>query len=572
MVFEWPENYDVWSGYLSPINEKTFTIDPGSTETCALEFTAKANTDTISLRLGLKSNGASKGTFSNIRIQDMTATPYPESFVQLNALNSDSLAAQPNRNGYDKNGWYDTVSTDGTIGGTRYTSIASVTGNKTLYAKYTQATYYVTYISTVGTAQKVMPFEYGENPTTAYIPTAEGYKFVGWYSDAGLKAFAPLAVTEPLTLYAKWEPLTYKITFDSNGGICSTADKDVAFNGDYGELPTPEQRTGFVFMGWYDGTDGGNLITENTTLTEAENKTLYALWEHDTFVSGITRSISVKDKFIFGNDIPGMSKEELTAQFSNTNISVSMSTGRMSTGTTLNLVDDLGEVYDTLTVIVFGDVNGDGWYDGMDAVTVNCLANGMLSRNDVTAAQYFAADCNRDGAIDSFDVEILKEAGINKSYDFKECVTKDPKSKSGIRQIPINDILFKLLTEAKAEAKGSFVIEKTRGGRMTEKAWLRLFESYMLALKEKDAEIKKNQMSPKDDEVFEEFTSHQLRHTYCLMLQWSGVDIKIAQELMGHSEYEVTANVYTHTNDDLKKNAAVLQSEFLRNTFMNNQQ
>lgn len=160
---------------------------------------------------------------------------------------------------------------------------------------------------------------------------------------------------------------------------------------------------------------------------------------------------------------------------------------------------------------------------------------------------------------------------INKSYDFKECVTKDPKSKSGIRQIPINDILLKILTEAKSEAKGSFVIEKTRGGRMSEKAWLRLFESYMLALKAKDAEIKENQTSRKDDEVFEEFTSHQLRHTYCSMLQWSGVDIKIAQELMGHSEYEVTANVYTHTNDDLKKNAAVLQSEFLRNTFLKNQ-
>lgn len=103
---------------------------------------------------------------------------------------------------------------------------------------------------------------------------------------------------------------------------------------------------------------------------------------------------------------------------------------------------------------------------------------------------------------------------------------------------------------------------------MSEKAWLRLFESYMLALKAKDAEIKKNQTSCKDDEVFEEFTSHQLRHTYCSMLQWSGVDIKIAQELMGHSEYEVTANVYTHTNEDSKKNAAVLQSEFLKNTFL----
>ena len=52
------------------------------------------------------------------------------------------------------------------------------------------------------------------------------------------------------------------------------------------------------------------------------------------------------------------------------------------------------------------------------------------------------------------------------------------------------------------------------------------------------------------------------------MLQRFGVDIKVAQELMGHSEYEVTANVYTHNNDESKKNAAVLQGEFLRNTFL----
>ncbi|MBP9989544.1 MAG: hypothetical protein KBT46_08615 [Ruminococcus sp.] len=53
------------------------------------------------------------------------------------------------------------------------------------------------------------------------------------------------------------------------------------------------------------------------------------------------------------------------------------------------------------------------------------------------------------------------------------------------------------------------------------------------------------------------------------MLQWSGVDIKIAQELMGHSEYDFTANVYSLTNEDSKKNAAVLQSKFLKNTFLN---
>lgn len=410
LVFEWPEGYDVWSGYLSPINEKTFTLDPDVTETCSIEFTAKANTDTISLRLGLKSSGASKGTFSNIRIQDMTATPYPEAFVQMNALQADSLAPQPDRNGYNKNGWYDKVNADGTVSGTQYTSVSSFTGNKTLYAKYTQAIYNVTYISTVGTEQKVLPLTYGDNPATAYTPTANGYKFIGWYSDSDLITFAPATVTGPLTLYAKWEPLTYTVTFNANGGICSTASKTVAFNSIYGELPAPEQRTGFVFTGWYDA--DGNLITENTKLTEANNKTLYARWEHDTFISNITGDVTVEDKFIFGNDLPGMTQEELANQFTNSNISVSMNTERMSTGTTVNLTDDTGTVYDTITVVIFGDVNCDGWYDGTDAVIVKCITAGTLTREQVGEAVYMAADCNHDGVINSLDVDILEQAGV----------------------------------------------------------------------------------------------------------------------------------------------------------------
>ena len=63
------------------------------------------------------------------------------------------------------------------------------------------------------------------------------------------------------------------------------------------------------------------------------------------------------------------------------------------------------------TVVIFGDVNGDGWYDGQDAVIVSCLAEGLLTAQDVTEAEYMAADCNHDGVVDSFDVELLNEAG-----------------------------------------------------------------------------------------------------------------------------------------------------------------
>ena len=63
------------------------------------------------------------------------------------------------------------------------------------------------------------------------------------------------------------------------------------------------------------------------------------------------------------------------------------------------------------TILVYGDVNGDGWYDGMDAVLVSCLVNGILAKDDVSEAVYMAADCNHDGIIDQNDVNLLNQAG-----------------------------------------------------------------------------------------------------------------------------------------------------------------
>lgn len=70
------------------------------------------------------------------------------------------------------------------------------------------------------------------------------------------------------------------------------------------------------------------------------------------------------------------------------------------------------EIVDAYTIVIFGDVNGDGWYDGQDAVLVSCLANGMLTQDDVSEAVYMAADCNHDGVIDESDVALLNQAGM----------------------------------------------------------------------------------------------------------------------------------------------------------------
>lgn len=177
-----------------------------------------------------------------------------------------------------------------------------------------------------------------------------------------------------------------------------------------------------------------------------------------------------------------------------------------------------------------------------------------LRRGELTALTWFDID---------FKNKIIN---VNKSYDFKQCELKETKTKASMRKIPMNDFLCNLLLEAKKRSKGSYVVQKVYGGRMTETAWKRLFESYMEALRVADGADENTLCFA--DECFEEFTAHQLRHTYCSMLQWSGVDIKTAQELMGHSEYGVTANIYTHVDDATKTNAAMLQDKFIKETLV----
>ena len=50
-------------------------------------------------------------------------------------------------------------------------------------------------------------------------------------------------------------------------------------------------------------------------------------------------------------------------------------------------------------------------------------------------------------------------------------------------------------------------------------------------------------------------TIHSLRHTFCTILARQGVSLLDASRLMGHSNINITARIYSHVSDDDKKNA-----------------
>ena len=85
---------------------------------------------------------------------------------------------------------------------------------------------------------------------------------------------------------------------------------------------------------------------------------------------------------------------------------------RVFTGMKIQIKDSSSNVVEEYSAVLFGDVNGDGWYDGRDAVTVSMIANGMLTREQVGEAVWMAADCNHDGKIDQADVDLLNQAGL----------------------------------------------------------------------------------------------------------------------------------------------------------------
>jgi len=72
------------------------------------------------------------------------------------------------------------------------------------------------------------------------------------------------------------------VTFNANGGSCSTSDMVVSYGSAYGTLPTPT-RTGYSFDGWFTEAEGGAEVTSNTTVTVAANHTLYAHWTVNTY-------------------------------------------------------------------------------------------------------------------------------------------------------------------------------------------------------------------------------------------------------------------------------------------------
>lgn len=202
--------------------------------------------------------------------------------------------ADPSRNGYTFDGWFTTATFDEE---TNVTSISKgSTGNLILYAKWTPTSFSITYNLNGSTTAPVTnstdnPDSYTVETETITLanPSRNGYSFGGWYTTSTFATSSKItAITEgsagDLVLYAKWTPVTYKITYELNGSTFAPATNSVANPPSYTiesmttTLDSPT-RIGYSFKGWFTTStfDDGTQVT-SVPPTTLGNLTLYAKW------------------------------------------------------------------------------------------------------------------------------------------------------------------------------------------------------------------------------------------------------------------------------------------------------
>ena len=181
----------------------------------------------------------------------------------------------PTKEGFTFDGWYE----DSTFS-KKFDFNTPITDSMTLYAKWTENKYTLTFDANGGTGTMTAIADLtGEYTLPSNGFTApSGKQFKGWSLTADGAIVTKVDMTENRTVYAIWEDIpvvTYTLTFDANGGSGTMAAK-TGLTGEY-TLPANgfTAPSGKQFKGWSLTTDGETVTKVDMT----ENKTVYAIWE-----------------------------------------------------------------------------------------------------------------------------------------------------------------------------------------------------------------------------------------------------------------------------------------------------
>lgn len=152
-------------------------------------------------------------------------------------------------------------------------------------------------------------------------------------------------------------------------------------------------------------------------------------------------------------------------------------------------------------------------------------------------------------------------------------IVRRTKTDAGLRTIPICEPLYDALCTVPEAKREGLVCLSAHGKRLSESAVSRGLETFCAALERLANGEPLFQRGKRNDLIKKEtdenrirfsFRAHDLRHTFCTLLYFRGIDLKSAQYYMGHVDVKTTLEIYTH----LSKSGLTVSNNIIHGDFI----
>ena len=247
--------------------------------------TANTNTPIVQPTSPVKEGFIFSGWFKDAGLTQLVSWPYPMPYqggtlyagwsatpvtLTFNANNGTPVApvttipgaivqkpTDPTRNLFRFDGWFYDIS----FSQAAIWPLTMPSNSFTLYAKWVFVQGTMTFNPNGGTTVSPITMNPGQWVYPPNDPARIGYAFSAWYYDNGTFAnpveWPVQMIAQGYTVYAKWNPNTVTITYDSMGG--SEVEPLTALVGSSISAPVPPSRFGYTFAGWLQ--DNGDPFT-----------------------------------------------------------------------------------------------------------------------------------------------------------------------------------------------------------------------------------------------------------------------------------------------------------------------
>ena len=203
----------------------------------------------------------------------------PVSYTLLNT----GISIHPvEKAGYTFNGWYRTADFKNEFS----YIVEGLSGDITLYAKFTPNVYSVTYILNGGLLMGAVKESYTieDQPISLVNVWKPDYEFIGWYSDSEftnkVESIDTLLATD-ITLYAKFAPTVFTVSFVAEGATHENTVTSYTVE-DQAIVLLDAVKANYDFIGWYCDSEFTNKV-ERIDTQLATNLTLYAKFAPTAF-------------------------------------------------------------------------------------------------------------------------------------------------------------------------------------------------------------------------------------------------------------------------------------------------